>query len=59
MAYIQFENTAIQRYHNDAYMPEGYVVDTIAENGVAQVKKEVADALVQNVETISYYETKE
>lgn len=51
--YIQFENP-VQRFHNDDYMPEGYVIEP-NDNGVAQVTEDVGTALVNNFETIREY----
>ena len=44
MAWIKFP-PEVQRYHNDEYMPDDYWVEPGSE-GVAQVKQEVADALI-------------
>lgn len=53
--WIQYERTSTNRHHNDEYMPEGYFVEP-NENGVAQVKKEVGEVLIENYDTIHKYE---
>lgn len=55
MAYIQFENTDLVRYHNSEYMPDDYWIENISEKGVAQVKQEVAEELVENKDDVSHY----
>jgi len=45
VTYIKFHNTAVQRYHNDEYMPDDYWIEP-SEEGVAQVTQEVADELI-------------
>lgn len=56
MAYIQFENANVQRFHNDEYMPEDYRITEISDKGVAQVTAEVHDNLVESDLAIRSYD---
>lgn len=55
--YIQFDNSEVQDFHNNDYMPDDYRIQPNG-NGVAQVTEDVGQALVENFETINEY-TKE
>lgn len=55
--HIQFtEHPQLQRYHNSEHMPADYWIESISENGVAQVRREVGEALIDAFEHIEAYE---
>lgn len=54
MAWIKFP-PEVQRYHNAEHMPDSYWIEP-SENGVAQVKSEVAEQLVEH--NLADYHTK-
>jgi len=57
MAYIQFtEHANLQAYHNDDHMPDDYRITEISDEGVAQVTQEVADSLVEAIDSVEHYD---
>lgn len=54
--HIQFtEHPHLQRYHNDEYMPDDYYITEISENGVANVKREVGERLIEEFDHVVEY----
>lgn len=54
--HIRFiEHPHLQEYHNDDYMPSDYRVTDISENGVANVKAEVGEQLVEAFDHVVEY----
>jgi hypothetical protein len=56
--YIRFAaHPHLQRYHNDEYMDSDYRITEISEAGVAQVRSEVGERLIEAFDHIEEYES--
>lgn len=50
--WVKFERTDTEEFHDSDCMPEGYTVELNYE-GVAQVRQEVGEALIEKYDTIT------
>lgn len=50
--FIEFQNPNTETFHDNECMPEGYVVE-VSDNGIANVKKAVGEALIDKYSGIS------
>jgi len=56
MTYVKFKHTQTSEFHDADCMNAEYTV-SINDSGTAQVKQDVADALVEKYDTITEHES--